>query len=99
MVRWAGDRPETQTYLLEPKRPRQRRARPRLGRLVVDRGPVHSVAARRVATVGPVEDTVLLVELDIDRFRQPIEEDLDVWPGCRSVAGRNFDIGAEDASW
>jgi hypothetical protein len=40
-----------------------------------------------------------LVELDIDRFRQPIEEDLDVWPGCRSVAGRNFDIGAEDASW
>jgi hypothetical protein len=50
----------------------------RLGRLVVDRGTVHSVAARRIAAVGPVKDTVLVVELDINRFRQPIEEDLDV---------------------
>src|SRR6202022_4170660 len=32
---------------------------PRLFRLVCDRGPVHCVAARRVAAVGPVENTVL----------------------------------------
>src|SRR6478609_2030870 len=30
MVRRADDRPEIRTYLLEPKRPRQRRARPHL---------------------------------------------------------------------
>ena len=32
MVRWAGDRPEIRTSLLEPKRPRQCRARPHLPR-------------------------------------------------------------------
>src|SRR6202171_1217044 len=69
-----------------------------LGRLVVDRGPVHSVAARWVAPVGPVENTVLVVELDIDRLRQSVEEDLDVGPGRRSLAGGNFDIGAEEAT-
>src|SRR6201995_1686560 len=42
----------------------------RLGRLVVDRSPVHSVAARRVAAVGPVENTVLVVELEIDPLPQ-----------------------------
>src|SRR5258706_8914008 len=52
-----------------------------LGRLVVDRGPVPRVAARRVAAVGPVENTVLVVELDIDRLRQTVEENLDVGPG------------------
>src|ERR1700693_32541 len=69
-----------------------------LVRLVVDRGPVHYVAARRVAAVGPVENTVLVVELDIDRLRQTVEEDLDVGPGRCSLAGRNFDIGAEEAA-
>src|SRR6266850_2138087 len=70
----------------------------RLGRLVVDRGPVHGVAARRVAAVGPVEHAILVVELDIDRLRQTVEEDLDVGPGGYSLAGGNFDIGTEDAA-
>src|SRR6266852_9513875 len=61
----------------------------RLDRLVVDRGPVHCVAARGVAAVGPVENTVLVVELDIDRLRQTIEEDLDIGPGRCSLAGGN----------
>src|SRR5260221_3420806 len=69
-----------------------------LGGLVVDRGPVHCVAARRVAAVGPVENTVPVVELDIDRLRQTVEEDLDVGPGRCSLAGGNFDIGTEDAT-
>src|SRR5260221_1742905 len=69
-----------------------------LYRLVVDRGPVHCVAARRVAAVGPVENTVLVVELEIDRLRQTVEEDLDVGPGGCSLAGGNFDIGTEDAA-
>src|SRR5882724_9237579 len=70
----------------------------RLARLVVDRGPVHGVAARRVAAVGPVEHAILVVELDIDRLRQTIEEDLDIGPGRCSLAGGNFDIGTEDAT-
>src|ERR1700682_5667953 len=69
-----------------------------LGRLVVDRGPIHGVAARRVAAIGPVENTVLVVELDIDGLRQTVEEDLDVGPGGCSLAGGNFDIGTEDAA-
>src|ERR1700720_57068 len=69
-----------------------------LYRLVVDRGPVHCVAARRVAAVGPVENTVLVVEFDIDRFRQTVEEDLDVGPGRCSLARRNFDIGTKEAT-
>src|ERR1700726_4574704 len=69
-----------------------------LGRLFVDRGPVHCVAARRVTAVGPVENTVLVVELEIDRLRQPVEEDLDVGPGRCSLAGGDFDIGTEDAT-
>src|ERR1700743_3213344 len=70
----------------------------RLGRLVIDRGPVHGVAARRGAAVGPVENTVLSVELEIDRLRQTFEEDLDVGSGRRSLAGGNFEIGAGDAA-
>src|SRR5258706_5144827 len=69
-----------------------------LDRLVVDRGPVHCVAARRVAAVGPVENTVLVVELDIDRLRQTVEADLDVGPGRCSLAGGNLDIGTGDAA-
>src|ERR1700739_58176 len=68
----------------------------RLGGLVVDRSAVHGVAARRVAAVGPVENTVLVVELDVDRFRQAVEKDLDVGPGRCGLARGNFDIGTED---
>src|SRR6202011_4676958 len=67
-------------------------------RLVVDRGPVHCVAARRVPAVGPVQNTVPVIEFDIDRLRQTVEEDLDVGPGRCRLAGGNFDIGTEDAS-
>src|SRR5581483_6783460 len=70
----------------------------RLGWLVVDRGPVHGVAARRVAAIGPVEDTAFVVELEINRLRQAVVEDLDVGPCGGSLAGGNFKIGTEDAA-
>src|SRR5882724_1950220 len=69
-----------------------------LDRLVVDRGTVHCIAARRVAAVGPVENTVLVVELEVDRLRQSVEEDIDVGPGGCSLAGGNLDTGTEDAA-
>src|SRR5258708_31949680 len=49
-----------------------------LGRLVVDRGPVHRVAARRVAAIGPVKNTGLDGQLATDRLRQTVVEDLHV---------------------
>jgi hypothetical protein len=55
-------------------------------------------AARRVAAVGPVEKTVLVVEFEIEGLRQTIEEDLDVGPGRCSLAGGDFDIGTVDAA-
>src|SRR5882672_5872507 len=70
----------------------------RLGWLVVDRGPVHRVAARRVAAVGPVENAVLEVELEIDRLRQAVVENFDVGPGRCGLTGGNFDIGPEQAT-
>ena len=54
----------------------------------------HGVAARGVAAVGPVENTVLVVELDIDRLGQTVEEDLEldlvaaVWPAGISTLAR-----------
>ena len=41
-------------------------------------GAVHRVAARRIAAVGPVEDAVLEIELEVDRLRQAVEQHLDV---------------------
>src|SRR5438552_13592069 len=57
----------------------------RLGGLVVDRGAVHGVAARRVAAVGPVQIPVLEVEFEINWLRQSVVEDFDVRPGRRSL--------------
>jgi len=39
-----------------------------------------------------------VVELEIDRLRQSVVEDLDVGPGRCSLAGGNFDIGTEEAT-
>jgi hypothetical protein len=39
-----------------------------------------------------------VVELEINRLRQAVEEDLDVGPGRCSLAGGNFDIGTEDVA-
>src|SRR6202051_1443601 len=48
----------------------------RFGWLVVDRGAIHRIAARWIAAVGPVQNAILVIELEIDRLRQVIEEHL-----------------------
>ena len=47
-------------------------------RIRIHRGAVHRVAARRIAAVGPVQDAILEIELQIDRLGQPVEEHFDV---------------------
>ncbi len=65
MVRWADDRPEIRTYLLEPKRPGQCRARPYLPRQVEI--PAGQTAATRSD-----------IEIFYDGLPEPIDLELDL---------------------
>src|SRR5262252_1116210 len=67
-------------------------------RLCVDQHTIDGVAARRIAAVGPVEDTVRQIELEVDGFRQMIEQHLDVGAVRRGLTLRDLDVGAEDAA-
>src|SRR5215475_6344464 len=64
--------------------------------LCVDRRAIDGVAARRIATIGPIEDSVLQIELEVDRFRQMIEQHFDVGAVRRTLAPGDLDIGAAD---
>ena len=59
---------------------------------------VHRVAARRVATISPVEDPIFAVELEIDRLRQAVEENLDVGALGRRFTFGDIDPGAKDST-
>jgi hypothetical protein len=43
------------------------------GEIGVNRRAVHGVSARRISTVGPINEPILQIELEIDRFRQAVE--------------------------
>ena len=58
---------------------------------------IHRVAARGIAAVGPVEDAVFEIDLEINRLGKVVEEDLDVAAVDRRLARRNVDAGAQDA--
>src|SRR5262249_21595957 len=67
-------------------------------RLCVDRRTIYGIAARRIATIGPIEDAVRQIELEVDRFRQMIEQHLDVGAVDRVLALRDVNVCAEDAT-
>src|SRR5262249_47666954 len=64
----------------------------------VDRRAIHGVAARRIAAIGPVEDAIHQIELEVDGLRQSVEKQLDVgavrWP----LALRYVEVRAADAT-
>src|SRR5215470_364810 len=64
----------------------------------VDRHTIDGVSARRIATIGPVENAVFQIELEVDWFRQTIEQHLDVGAVRRGLALRDLEVGAEDAA-
>src|SRR5262249_38111710 len=66
--------------------------------LGVDRHAIDGVATRRIAAVGPVEDTVRQIELEVDGFRQMIEQHLDVGAVRRGLTLRDLDVGGEDTA-
>src|SRR5262249_11365658 len=67
-------------------------------RLFVDRHAIDGVAARRIAAVGPIENAVRHIELEVDRFRQLIEQHLDVGSVRRVLALRDVDVRAEETA-
>src|SRR5205823_4990610 len=73
------------------------RARPPLG-VDIQWGAVDGVAARRVAAVGPVEEAILEIELEIDRLGQAVEQHFDVGAIRRALPGRKLDLSAKDAA-
>src|SRR6266571_2680972 len=68
------------------------------GEIGVNRRAVHGVSARRISAIGPINEPILSVELEIDRFRQTIEQKLDVGAGGRGLILRDVDVRTEDAA-
>src|SRR5207248_4780318 len=64
----------------------------------VYRRAIDRVSARRISAVGPIKEPILQIELEIDRFRQTIEQKLDVSAGGRVLTFRNIDVRSEDAA-
>src|SRR5437588_11733063 len=69
------------------------------GEIGVNRRAVHRVSARRISAVGPINEPILSVEFEIDRFWQTIEQKLDVGAGGRGLTFRNIDVRSEDAAF
>src|SRR5262249_31298053 len=64
----------------------------------VDGRAVDGVAFGRIAAVGPIEQAVLLVNLEIDRLRQAVEKQRDVAARGGRLSCRHLDPGSKDAA-
>src|SRR6476469_8089093 len=64
----------------------------------INRRAVHRVTAWWISAVGPIQEPILQIELEIDRFRQTIEQHFDIRAISRSLAFRNVDLRTEDAA-
>jgi hypothetical protein len=61
-------------------------------------GAVDGIAARRIASVGPVEDVILEIKFQVDRLGKVIEEQLNVGAVRGTLPFGNFDARAENAA-
>src|SRR5262249_794511 len=66
--------------------------------LHIDPRAIDRVAAWRIATIGPIEDAVFQIELQIDWLRQAVEQHFDISAVGRGLALGNFDVGAKQAA-
>jgi len=64
----------------------------------IHRGAIHRVAARRVAPIGPIHDTVVQIEVQIDRLGRRVIGNFDVCSIGRRLACGNFDAGADNVA-
>src|SRR5260221_633721 len=67
------------------------------GKIGVNRRAVHGVSARRISAIGPIQEPILPIELEIDWFGQTIEQKLDIGAVGRILAFRNLDACAKDS--
>ncbi len=65
----------------------------------VYRRAVHRVTARWISAVGPIQQSLFQIELEIDWFRQTIEQLFDVRPVHRGLTLRDVDLRTEDAAF
>src|SRR5207248_11694180 len=78
---------------------RQQNVRCRMfGEIGVNRRAAYRVPARWISAVGPVQEPILQIELEIDRFRQTIEQEFDVSAVRRLLAFRDVNVRTEDAA-
>src|ERR1700746_3235447 len=66
--------------------------------LFVNRRTIDSIAARRIAAIGPVEHAIFEIELEIYRFRQAVEEYFDIGTVRRGLAPRNLHARTKDSA-
>src|SRR5947209_5968299 len=68
------------------------------GEIGVNRRAAYRVPARWISAIGPINEPIFQIELEIDRFRQTIEQKLDVGAGGRGLTFWNIDVRSEDAA-
>src|SRR6266403_4811475 len=68
------------------------------GEIGVNRRAAYRVPARWISAVGPIQEPIFQIELEIDRFRQTIEQQFDVGAVRRGLAFRDVDLRTEDAA-
>src|SRR6266404_6144269 len=67
------------------------------GEIGINRRAVHRVPARWISAIGPINEPILQIKLEIDRFRQTIEQKLDIGAVGRILPFRNSDACAKDS--
>src|SRR5437899_3670153 len=65
----------------------------------VYRRAIDRVSARRISAIRPINEQILQIELEIDRFRQTIEQKFDISAVRSGLTLRDVDLRAEDATF
>src|SRR5207302_5505403 len=64
----------------------------------VYRRAIDRVSTRRISAVGPINEPILQIELEIDRLRQAVEQEFDVGAVRRRLAFWDVNVRTEDAA-
>ena len=65
----------------------------------VYRRAIDCVSARRISAIRPINEPILQIEFEIDRFRQTIEQHFDVCAISRRLALWDVDFCAKEATF
>src|SRR5438046_6971477 len=68
------------------------------GQIGVNRRAVHRVSARRISAVGPINEPIFQIELEIDWLGQTVEQKFDISAISRRLAFWGVYVRAKDAA-